>query len=349
MFELQRVGGVSKYWAKTLDRLDASSHDIAFLEGPGVMENVFRAEMSLTKPVLQEAGRTALRRFMGPRASADVFHSSYYRVSGRARANLVTIHDFMNEMFPSNFRDPILARLKKRACRHATAIAVVSERTKNDLLRHYDFVDPGRVHVTYNGVGDEYYCEPLLAPFTAGRENLTPRRYFLYVGTRGYCKNFPYALTFLTAAWAQGLELPLILVGGGSLSRTELDLVEEHGLPSSALRQISGLPNATLRRLYSNCLALLIPSIYEGFGLPAAEAARCGALVLSARGSALDEIVGETEFAFDLKFAGEPARVLALGLESAGSEAERSRMHSRSAMFDWDGSTARLMEIYDGL
>ena len=66
---------------------------------------------------------------------------------------------------------------------------------------------------------------------------------------------------------------------------------------------------------YSNCTALLIPSIYEGFGLPALEAARCGALVLAARGSALDEIVGD-EYSFDLNRKDEILRVLALGFDN---------------------------------
>ncbi len=349
VFELQHVGGVSKYWSKTIARLDDSERDIAFLEGPDVMENIFRAEMVLTKPIMVERGRPALRRFTGSKSRAEVFHSSYYRISRRARANVLTIHDFMNEMFPSSFRDPILAQLKKRACRHATAIAVVSQRTKLDLLRHYPFVDPGRVHVTYNGVDDEFYPEVFSATFAAGPETLIPRGYFLYVGTRGHCKNFPYVLKILSEARSSGLELPLIMVGGGPLLEAEWVLAEAQGLPRDTIRHIHGLPDTTLRRLYSNCTALLIPSIYEGFGLPAAEAARCGALVLTARGSALDEIVGETDFAFDLCRKGEPARVLTLGLDSAAAEAERVRIQRRSAMFDWDASAARLMEIYDGL
>lgn len=349
VFELQSVGGVSKYWSKTIARLDASERDIAFLEGPRVSENIFRSELVLSKPILNEKAPLALRRFMGSSIRADVFHSSYYRLSGRAHSNVVTIHDFMNEKYPTSFRDQLLAYLKKRACRHAEAIVVVSERTKQDLLEHYSFVDPGRVHVTYNGVDGEYFPETYVTAFEAGPVSLSPRAYFLYVGTRGYCKNFPYVLRFMAEARAQGLDLPLIIVGGGALTKTELAEVARHGIPTTSLKQISGLSEAELRRLYSNCLALLIPSIYEGFGLPAAEAARCGALVLAARRSALDEIVGETDYAFDLQRAGEIARVLALGLDNARVDAERERMRKRSAMFDWDASAEKLMEVYDGL
>ena len=348
VFELQPVGGVSKYWSKTIRRLDAACRDIAFLEGLGADGNVFRRGLALTKPIMQDKGSITLRRFKAPNVSADVFHSSYYRISRRARSNVVTIHDFMNEKYPASVRDLVLARLKRHACRHAEAIVVVSELTKQDLLMYYLFVDPGRVHVTYNGVDDEFFPEPLTSPIEAGAIKLLPKRYFLYVGTRGRCKNFPYVLRFIAEAWAQGLELPLIVVGG-VLTKAELAQVARLGISTGSVKQISGLSDATLRRLYSNCLALLIPSLYEGFGLPAAEAARCGALVLTARGSALDEIAGETDYAFDLQCEGEVTRVLTLGLDNARADAERTRLLARSAMFDWDASAEKLMEIYDGL
>lgn len=347
IFELQPIGGVSKYWSRTIVRFDDAERDISFLEGPGIRDNVFRCQLSLSKPIVQEKAPLALRRFMGPKIRSEVFHSSYYRLSRNAHANVVTIHDFINERYPTNVRDRLLAYLKKRACQYAKAIVVVSERTRQDLLAYYPFVDPGRVHVTYNGVDGEYFPERHTKPFEAGEMSLTPSGYFLYVGARGYCKNFPYALCFMAEARAQGLELPLIIVGGGALTKPELADAAGKGIPLTALKQISGLPDAALRRLYSNCLALLIPSIYEGFGLPAAEAARCGALVLSARGSALDEIVGETDYAFDLQRAGEIARVLSLGLDNARAGAEREQMRKRSAMFNWDASAEKLMEVYD--
>lgn len=349
VFELQKVGGISRYWSKTIERLDLVLPKLAFLEGPGVMGNAFRRQMQLHKPILLETGHVGLRRFSWPRRRCAVFHSSYYRVSPRAGANVVTIHDFMNEMFPSSFRDPILAWLKKRACRNADRIVVVSERTRQDLLKYYPFVDPGIVEVLYNGTDHEFFPEPSDLPFEAGTACFTPRKYFLYVGTRGYCKNFPYALKFLAEARGQGLSLPLVIVGGGPLSESERARAVGLGLAEDALVQLSEVSNAALRRLYSNCLALLIPSIYEGFGLPAAEAARCGALVLAGQGSALTEITGETDYSFDLARENEPARVLALGLDNAAANAERQRVMLRSANFSWDTSVQKLREIYDEL
>lgn len=305
--------------------------------------------MPLKGPLIDDRGLLLKRRVSNVQVEADVFHSSYYRVSTKARANVVTIHDLMNELFPRHGRDWLLLQLKKRACRRAKAIVVVSETTKNSLLELYPFVDPEQVHVIYNGVDKVFFPDPQDDTFEVAGQALSPRGYLLYVGTRGYCKNFPFVLEVMAEARQQGLDLPLVIVGGGPLSARERAKMRDLGLDEDRMLQLSALSDAQLRLLYSNCLTLLIPSIYEGFGLPAAEAARCGALVLTAKGSALTEIVGKTEFAFDLSRTGEAARVLSLGLDSPFAEDERERMRSRSVMFDWDRSVAQLREIYHGL
>ena len=114
----------------------------------------------------------------------------------------------MNELYPSSFRDPVLARLKKRACRNADAIVVVSERTKQDLLRFYPFVDPGRVSVIYNGVGDEYYPEVVSEVFGVNGTQLRSREYF-YMYKRGNFKG-TVCIKFPRGGVEQGLKIPLI-------------------------------------------------------------------------------------------------------------------------------------------
>lgn len=347
IFELQTVGGVSRVWAKNIERLDKMALDLYFLEGSGAKNNVFRRELTLTHPIISESSPTYVRRFLGSQIESDIFHSSYYRISKKARFNVVTIHDFMNELFPSNFRDPLLAYIKKRACNFADRIIVVSERTKQDLLRHYPDINSGIVEVVYNGVDEEFFPEPFTAPFVIGEELIEPQGYFLYVGTRGYCKNFPYVLSFMAEARKQGLENRLVIVGSNSLSADEYAYATSLGLSTNTFLHLYGINNISLRQLYSNCTALLIPSIYEGFGLPALEAARCGALVLAARGSALDEIVGETEYSFDLNRKDEILRVLALGFDNTTALTERARIQERSNLFSWDNSVQRLAEIYN--
>jgi mannosyltransferase len=169
------------------------------------------------------------------------------------------------------------------------------------------------------------------------------------VGTRGYCKNFQFAVHFLAESIKRGFNYPLLVAGGAPFNKKEMDLMKSLDLTPEVICHLGAVSNSQLRTLYSNCIALLIPSIYEGFGLPAAEAARCGALVLSARGSALDEIVGDTEYAFDLADEREISRVFDLGMFSRASDEARAEMNKRSLEFNWDASVVRLEHVYESL
>ncbi|MDG1693888.1 MAG: glycosyltransferase family 1 protein [Porticoccaceae bacterium] len=349
IFELQRIGGVSKVWSKIIQGIDKTNLDINFLEGYGARKNIFRQEFELKHPLIYERSPAFFRRVAKARQKADIFHSSYYRISKNAKSNIVTIHDFINEIFPESFRDRALARMKKEACLNADKIIVISQTTKDDLLKHYSFVDPGKVEVVYNGVDEEFYPDPWLGHHRVDDKELKPNSFFLFVGARGTCKNFSYALKFLQANYNQGLTLPLILVGGGSFSEKEKRYARELGLPSSAIRQLTNVDNNLLRRLYSSCQALLIPSIYEGFGLPALEASRCGALVLASRGGALGEIVGETDYAFDLRSKDDYLRVIAKGFDNTLAKQERDRLLVRSQRFGWESAVKRHAEIYGEL
>jgi mannosyltransferase len=349
VFELQKAGGVSKYWSKTIERLDRSACDIGFLEGQSVKENIFRQALHLQKDIMFESGSLLFRRLKVVSTPATVFHSSYYRVSKKSKYNVVTIHDFMNEFFPTSFRDPLLACLKKRAIRAADRIVVVSECTKRDLLKYHRDIDPGIVEVIYNGADEEFFREPISQPFLVKNREINPSSYFLYVGTRGYCKNFPFTLRFFAKALNEGNDVKLILVGGGELNKSELRALAEYQVDESRIIQFHSVENNELRRLYSNTIALLIPSIYEGFGLPALEAARCGALVLASDGSALNEIVGKSDYLIDLQRPKEIERILRLGFDGPLAEAERERVMQRSMAFDWDQSAAKLLNVYDSL
>ena len=347
IFELQQVGGVSKYWSKTISKIDESREDILFLEGGNAQNNFFRKYLNLKSSVMHDRGPHQVRRVINPNIKCDLFHSSYYRINKSAHFNVATIHDFMNELFPESPKDFFLAKQKKYACRKADMIITVSEKTRSDLLKFYPEVDPSKVKVLYNGVGNEFFPESSKSLFKIQNISILPRSYLLYVGTRGSCKNFPYALKFYSKANKALRNISFIIVGGGKFSNKELESIKHHGVDQKKLIQLDGITSSELRKLYSNCIALLIPSIYEGFGLPAAEAARCGALVLSATGSALDEIVGSTKFSFDLSMDNEINRILELGLLSHESNIERQKMYKRSFKFSWDLSTKKLLEIYD--
>lgn len=349
IFDLIKVGGVSKYWAETIERLDKTDLSIKFFEGSLVSNNFDRNKLSLKGEKIPDKGSIIKRRLIRPRIEAEIFHSSYYRVSSKAKYNIVTIHDFINEKYPSHPRDFVLSKIKKHACSVADHIVVVSECTKKDLLEHYPSIDPNTVSVIYNGVDDSFYPEICKAVFKTPKGIIEPNKYFLYVGSRGKCKNFNYVLSIFSKAQHRKKGIKLVIVGEKSLSNKECAAAKELGIDLNDITQIGYANHALLRQLYSNSLGLLIPSLYEGFGIPALEAARCGSLVIGASGSALDEVIGDSTYMINLTKKNEIERILDLVFDDESQEAEAKRLLERSNKFLWNDSVSKLEVLYRDL
>lgn len=349
IFDLRKVGGVSKYWAETIKRLDKTNLSITFLEGSSISNNFDRNKLSLKGEKILDKGSAIKRRLISPRIEAEIFHSSYYRVSTKAKFNIVTIHDFINEKYPSHPRDLILSKIKKHACSVADHIVVVSECTKKDLLEHYPSIDPNTVSVIYNGVDDSFFPDNCKAVIKTPRGVIEPNKYFLYVGGRGKCKNFNYVLSIFSKAQRKKKGNKLVIVGENSLSNKEYAVAKELGIDLNDIIQIGYADHTLLRQLYSNSLGLLIPSLYEGFGLPALEAARCGSIVIGASGSALDEVVGDSNYMIDLTKENEIERILDLVFDDESQEVEAKRLLERSSKFCWNNSVSKLENLYKDL
>jgi len=93
--------------------------------------------------------------------------------------------------------------------------------------------------------------------------------------------------------------LHLVFAGGGPFTRHEQQFIEILGLSARVHYHEASTPS--LVSLYQRALALLCPSLYEGFGLPVTEAFNCGCPVLSSRATALAEVAGDAALYFDAK------------------------------------------------
>lgn len=346
IFELQRFGGVSKYWAKNIEYLDKSTLDVSFLEGINAKNNYYRNQIKLNGKIINDNNPSFIKKFFNPKIKANIFHSSYYRISNNSKINIVTIHDFINELYPSRITDKVLSIKKKKACFKASKILTVSENTKKDLLKLYSSIDPEKIEVIYNGVDDEFYPEKIFNIFEINKRYILPNLYFLYVGNRGYCKNFNYVLNFFSKSLNVNKKLKLIIVGGGDFTKNEKLVIKDLKVPITAIIKFNGIDTNSLRKLYSNALATLIPSIYEGFGIPALEAAKCGCIVIGSKGNSLEEIIGNSEFFVNLNLKGEIDRVLSLLCNDNKLLIERGRVQNISNLFSWENSSKKLLSIY---
>jgi len=236
---------------------------------------------------------------------------------------VVTIHDLSFEQ-----GDSMMGRLDRltfrtmvpRAARRAARVLAVSERTRRDLIELYG-IPPERIVVTPNGV------DPV---FTQGAGSTDGSSYILFVGAVQRRKN-PLA----AAVAAAELGLPLVVAG----PRKEPELARE--LERRGARLLGYVEKPELAELYRGAACLVLPSRFEGFGLPVLEAMASGTPVVAAPEPALREVAG------DAAVYAEPEG-LADGIRRALCERERlvAAGLERAAEFSWERTARRTAEVY---
>jgi glycosyltransferase involved in cell wall biosynthesis len=235
----------------------------------------------------------------------DVFFATnYIPPPTRARRVVITVHDLAYRLFPGTVPHSTRRWLAgiDRSIRRAAHILVPSESTKRDLVDLYP-VEPERVTVAHLGVDVERFRKP--SPESVDRVRKTfgiDRPYFLYVGGIEPRKNLPRLVEAFT-----GLpeDVALVIAGaserrnpeGWNLLRPSLE-----ALAPEVRRRVILTGYVTEEEkvaLLGGSLAVVYPSLYEGFGLPVAEALACGAPVVTSNVSSLPEVVEDAALLVD--------------------------------------------------
>jgi glycosyltransferase involved in cell wall biosynthesis len=233
--------------------------------------------------VARKGGEAALReeyrhRIVTADALANLGHAAvWYPWNGMRFAPcapaLVTIHDAFAFTFPH--RNMVARRREqapiRRAIREADVIFAVSEWTAAELRRLFGVTAP-RVQVVPNA------ADPFWQPVQYTRK----QPYMFFLGGTDARKNAAMLFEAYDAAFAAGG--PQLVVAGALSEDAQRRLAQMH-----APHVRVDADDSQLRELYSGALAVLVPSLAEGFGLPAIEAMACGAPVIAADASALPE------------------------------------------------------------
>ncbi len=265
----------------------------------------------------------------------------------RPRRTLVTIHDLGYLRFPDCHppRQRLYLRLSTAwNARVASAILVDSRATQTDLVAAHN-VPISKSTVVYPGVGAMFRPQPD-AVIEAARSRLgLPGRYLLFVGTLQPRKN----LLRLLKAHAAVPEAPdLVLVGRpGWLSRPILEYAESL---ADRVHLLGPLSDEDLPPVLSGATALMIPSLYEGFGIPALEAMSCGTPVLASTTSSLPEVVGEAGILVDpLSIDAIAAATRRLCTDSGLREELGRRGRARARHFTWAAAARKTLSVMEAL
>ncbi len=248
--------------------------------------------------------------------------------------SVVTVHDLSYELLPEledRFDGWALRRLVPRSVRRAERVFTVSEWTKDDLVRRYR-LEPDRVVVTPNGVGPEFSPE-------GPRPDRRP--YLLFVGALRPRKD---PLTALRALGLLGGDLDLVMVGPDrGLGPAVRAFVAGEGL-ADRVEVLGHVTQGELVELYRGAECLVLPTRFEGFGLPVVEAMASGTPVVSTRVGAVPEVAGEAAVLVE---PGSPG-ALAEGIGAALADSDRLVAAGlvRAKEYSWAGMAGRTAKAY---
>ena len=247
---------------------------------------------------------------------------------------IVTVHDLIHLRYGGKMQVIYYNEIIRPLLDKAVYVLTVSEYSKNEIL-DWTGLSPGKVVSIYNAVSSGY--TRVGGKFNPGYQ------YLLYVGNKRNHKNLQRLLTAFHEADVPD-DLKLVLTGNETKTLSQLanklkitdrlvflGLVAEDDLPS----------------IYRGAVAVVLVSLYEGFGIPIVESMACGTPVLASNVSAIPEVAGGAAYLVD------PLNVdeISSGIEKlVNEETFRNKLIDRGVMrsheFSWDYSAMKVWEIF---
>ena len=259
---------------------------------------------------------------------ASLFISPGFNVPvGSPCQTVATIHDLIHVQFAgeqSLAKSVYYRYLQRPVIRRSPMTLTVSEFSRQQILNWYRLPD-SRVVSVGNGISDAFTPD--------GSKRVSTEPYFVYVGNTKPHKNLPALLdAFETVANSSDASL-LMVVKSDHWLKSEL---EERRLVKR-VKVVSGVDDETLASFYRGAVAAILPSHFEGFGLPLVEAMACGCPVLGANVTSIPEVMGEAGISFS---PNDPAAISKIMLDLLSNQPLRQQLAeqglTRAKDFSWD-------------
>lgn len=216
----------------------------------------------------------------------------------KPKPTVVTIHDLIPLMFPDKFpaglRGAIKWQIQKQSLHRAKRILTDSDSSKNDIAK-IACIKKEIIDTVYLAPDPAYHTVRDSALLAGVRKKFNlPKQFILYVGDVNWNKNIPGLIRACTGIRK---DVTLVLVGMAFTNTALIEtkeinsLIESLGLSASVIRT-GYVSQESLAALYSLASCMVLPSFYEGFGLPVLEGMVCGCPVVCTNTSSLKEIAG---------------------------------------------------------
>lgn len=259
-------------------------------------------------------------------AEAKIFISSYYTSPARTRSVLL-VHDMIPELLNADLSHPMWAE-KTEAIGKASAYVCVSQTTANDLARFHPEIAPEKITVSHNGVS---LRPPGGERVRAFRERHgIEKPYFLICGGRSSYKNIIQFFRAFARFAGERASYAIVCTGPREPLQPELA-----AMAGGATIHLLDLPDDELECAYAGAIALIYPSLYEGFGMPIVEAMACGCPVITCPNGPLPEVAGDAALFVPTGDVEAMAEALRQVQRPTEREALLARGSHRAQMFSW--------------
>ena len=306
-FVQQLYGGVSRYHyqlIKELNKLQGVETKLSLKYSNNFYineENTFEIKrffpnhkFYFKRTILDYINRVSTNRILED-GDFDIFHPTYYNPYFLQYLNkkpfVIMAHDTIQETFPE------ISNLVDRTQEHkiitlarAQLIIANSINTKNDLIQLHN-IPAEKIEVVYLAAS----INKSLASSNSKID--LPEKYILFVGNRDFYKNFKNFILAVEPLLKEHKDLFLICAGGGIFTNEEFIFFHGKELKNKILHKAAD--DVMLATLYSNAIAFIFPTLYEGFGIPALEAMNCDCPVIMSNTSSLPEVGGDAAIYFD--------------------------------------------------
>jgi glycosyltransferase involved in cell wall biosynthesis len=299
----------------------------------------------------QTKRRPHLDFFFG--TALDLTHSATALILPTSGRKVITVHDIFFLDFPDQSGEEAgktFFRLAAASFRDADGIITSSLVTSVELISRFA-LEEDKVRVIPPGLDGLFLEDVSAAELEATRERLgLPPSFLLFVGAQVPRKNLVRFIEALKIVHLRGLRVPLVLIGPrGEDSRDIRRKAEELGIGASVLS--TGYREARdIRNSYRLASAFVLPSLWEGFGMPLVEAMASGAPVAASRVAAIPEVCRDAAVYFEPESPeGMAEKVISVLEDEALRRTLVARGKARARDFSWKRAAEQTLAFYESV
>lgn len=264
----------------------------------GLLNNTF-SSLWRSKRIVQDLAKMKIDLYHG------LSHEIPVGIDKKFIPSIVTIHDLIYKRFPQQFNPADVKIYDYKfnyACTHANHIIAISEQTKKDIVNFFK-IDERKISVCYQSCDPKYINKISEEEKEKIRFDLNlPQDFFLYMGSLIERKNLLGICKAMVILKQEGINIPLVVIGNGKSYKKKVEnFLNENNLSNQVIflssehyarAYPSFINGECFPAIYQMAIALVYPSIFEGFGIPVLEALWSRTPVITSAISCLPEAGG---------------------------------------------------------